>query len=163
MSQMSQDDRRGWFVSGPTGRQKYRPGVLLGPSLKHLAAVGTSRPQPLQPYHYTQARPSLESTSYPLALPFRVPETSEGQATDRFGSGPQAGGSGLGAPTQQKEGAAYFSKSPAILRPWAHLSRLGWVPTPHAFTDTRTAPCLHWSCYGAQKALVGLLPEIEKK
>lgn len=48
MSQMSQDDRRGCFVSGPTGRQKYRPGVLLGPSLKHLAAVGTSRPQPLR-------------------------------------------------------------------------------------------------------------------
>lgn len=50
-------------------------------------------------YHYTWTQPSLESTSYPLDLPFRVPATSKGEATDRFGGGPQAGGPGFGAPT----------------------------------------------------------------
>ena len=128
-------------MSGSTGRQKYGPGVLLDPSHKHLAAVGTSGSQPLQhSIHYTQAHPTLESTSHPLDLPFRVPATIEGEAADRFSGGPQAGGPGLGTPTQQKERAAYSPKCSAILRPRTQLSELGWGPVPHAFTDTRTAP-----------------------
>lgn len=112
-------------MSGSTGRQKYGLGVLLGPSHKHLAAVGTNGPL-LHTIHYTQAHPSLESMSHPLGLPFRVPETVKGETADRFGSGSQVGGPGLGTPTQQKERAVYSPKSPAILRPWAQLSRLGW-------------------------------------
>lgn len=66
----------------------------------------------------------------PLGLPFRAPAASEGEATDRFSGGPQAGGPGLGAPTQQKERAVCCSESPAILRHQTQLSRLGWTPTP---------------------------------
>lgn len=70
----------------------------------------------------------------------KVPATIEGEAADRFSGGPQAGGPGLGTPTQQKERAAYSPKCSAILRPRTQLSELGWGPVPHAFTDTRTAP-----------------------
>lgn len=47
----------------------------------------------------------LNSSPHPTGFPFRAPASGEGETTDKYSSGPEAGGPGPGASTQQERAA----------------------------------------------------------
>lgn len=44
----------------------------------------------------------LNSSPHPTGFPFRASASGEGETTDKYSSGPEAGGPGPGASTQQE-------------------------------------------------------------
>lgn len=117
------------------------PGALGGPSHQHQATGGCSWASGVGSNCLQRCcvagrrghRLEFKSPT-PWGFPFRAPASGEGETTDKYSRGPEAGGPGPGAPTQ-KEGAACSGascRSEALRGP----ARLDRAPQPSSGPNT---------------------------